>query len=236
MERGRPLLRIEASVSREVICRSPSSAAASAACRPPVPAARPDSTSRSTSRRGRSRRSAPASRSARTRRALAPPGPGRRARRAACGRRPSTSGAGTTAAPCSARRSATPIEAAFGAPYYHFHRADLLPALAAALPAERLHVGHRLDRLHRPWRPRRAALRERRAVAADVLVGADGIHSTVRAAAVRAGASRASPAASPSAGWCRPSGSDISISRSRRTTGWARAAISCTTASPAGGW
>src|SRR6266568_3974574 len=35
-------------------------------------------------------------------------------------------------------------EAAFGAPYYHFHRADLLKALADALPPERLHLGHRL--------------------------------------------------------------------------------------------
>src|SRR5215467_5878308 len=35
-------------------------------------------------------------------------------------------------------------EAAFGAPYYHFHRADLLGALADALPSERVHLGHRL--------------------------------------------------------------------------------------------
>jgi len=72
------------------------------------------------------------------------------------------------------------VEAAFGAPYYHFHRADLLKALAEALPAERLHLGHRLagftdqgDRLEL-----RFAHGER--VAAGVLVGADGIHSTVR--------------------------------------------------------
>src|SRR6478736_450831 len=36
------------------------------------------------------------------------------------------------------------IEATFGAPYYHLHRADLANLLAAALPAERLHVGHKL--------------------------------------------------------------------------------------------
>src|SRR6266446_8001790 len=35
-------------------------------------------------------------------------------------------------------------EAAFGAAYYHVHRADLLKTLADALPPERLHLGHRL--------------------------------------------------------------------------------------------
>ena len=72
------------------------------------------------------------------------------------------------------------VEVAFGAPYYHFHRADLLKALADALPPECLHLGHRLagftdhgDRLEL-----RFAHGGR--VAAGVLVGADGIHSTVR--------------------------------------------------------
>ena len=36
------------------------------------------------------------------------------------------------------------VEATFGAPYYHFHRGDLAELLGAAVPAERLHVGHRL--------------------------------------------------------------------------------------------
>src|SRR6185295_7298154 len=36
------------------------------------------------------------------------------------------------------------VEAAFGAPYFHFHRGDLAALLAAALPAERAHAGHRL--------------------------------------------------------------------------------------------
>src|SRR3984893_7954479 len=36
------------------------------------------------------------------------------------------------------------VEAAFGAPYYHLHRGDLAELLGAAVPAERLHVGHRL--------------------------------------------------------------------------------------------
>src|SRR5688500_11042968 len=39
---------------------------------------------------------------------------------------------------------AEPLEAEFGFPHYQMHRADLLAALAGALPAERLHLGHRL--------------------------------------------------------------------------------------------
>src|SRR5579872_6520601 len=34
-------------------------------------------------------------------------------------------------------------ERIFGAPYYHFHRAELLELLAAALPAELIHLDHR---------------------------------------------------------------------------------------------
>ena len=33
---------------------------------------------------------------------------------------------------------------AFGFPHYQSHRADVLSMLIAALPAERLHIGHRL--------------------------------------------------------------------------------------------
>src|SRR5690349_8834472 len=36
------------------------------------------------------------------------------------------------------------LEATFGFPHYQMHRADLLAALAAAVPAERIHLGHRL--------------------------------------------------------------------------------------------
>ena len=71
-------------------------------------------------------------------------------------------------------------EAAFGAPYYHFHRADLLKALADALPSHRLHLGYRLAAFtdHGDRVELRFAHGER--VAAGMLVGADGIHSTVR--------------------------------------------------------
>jgi len=72
------------------------------------------------------------------------------------------------------------VAAAFGAPYYHFHRADLLQALLDRLPPGRLHAGHRLvaatdlgDRVE-------LRFAEGGTATADALVGADGIHSTVR--------------------------------------------------------
>src|SRR5262245_20538013 len=36
------------------------------------------------------------------------------------------------------------VETTFGAPYYHFHRGDLAELLGAAVPQERVHVGHKL--------------------------------------------------------------------------------------------
>jgi salicylate hydroxylase len=72
------------------------------------------------------------------------------------------------------------IEATFGAPYYHFHRADLLAALASGLPAGTIHLDHRLGEITE--RRGRVALgfADGSVVDADVVVGADGIHSRVR--------------------------------------------------------
>jgi salicylate hydroxylase len=72
------------------------------------------------------------------------------------------------------------IEASFGAPYYHFHRGDLARLLADALPPERLHVGHRLIGLDQKRERVTARFENGAAADADVLVGADGIHSRVR--------------------------------------------------------
>jgi salicylate hydroxylase len=70
----------------------------------------------------------------------------------------------------------------FGAPYYHFHRAELLDLLSAAVPSGVIHLDHRCvgltqreDRVE--VRFQNGALAE-----AEVVVGADGIHSTVREA------------------------------------------------------
>ena len=69
---------------------------------------------------------------------------------------------------------------AFGFPQYQMHRADLLSALTSRLPPERLHVGHRLVGLIDHGDRVEAQFEEADAVSADVLVGADGIHSVVR--------------------------------------------------------
>jgi len=72
------------------------------------------------------------------------------------------------------------VEAAFGAPYYHFHRGDLLQALAAAFPAERVHLRHRLAAIRDLGDRVEAEFENGAVIAADALVGADGIHSTAR--------------------------------------------------------
>jgi len=72
------------------------------------------------------------------------------------------------------------VEAAFGAPYYLFHRADLLHALAGALPPERVHFGHRLAAIRDRGHFVEARFENEAEITADILVGADGIHSTVR--------------------------------------------------------
>jgi salicylate hydroxylase len=74
----------------------------------------------------------------------------------------------------------TAVEDACGFPYYQSHRADLMNALLSRVPAERLHVGHRLTDLHDHGDRVVAHFDNGRSITADALVGADGIHSTVR--------------------------------------------------------
>jgi salicylate hydroxylase len=74
------------------------------------------------------------------------------------------------------------IEAAFGAPYYHFHRADLLAVLARAVPAERVHLGQRFLGFSQDGDGVDIRFANDMRSQADVLIGADGIHSAVRAA------------------------------------------------------
>jgi salicylate hydroxylase len=72
------------------------------------------------------------------------------------------------------------MAAAFGAPHFQIHRADLLKVLAEALPAANLHLGHRLTTLADHGSHVEAAFENGRRIAVDALVGADGIHSAVR--------------------------------------------------------
>ena len=71
---------------------------------------------------------------------------------------------------------------AFDFPHYQAHRADLLNSLVGAMPADRLHVGHRFASLVDHGDRVEVRFTNGAVVDVDVLVGADGIHSDVRAA------------------------------------------------------
>jgi salicylate hydroxylase len=75
---------------------------------------------------------------------------------------------------------AGPLEAAFGFPQYQIHRADLLATLAEALPPDRIHLGHQLTGLVDRGDHVQATFANGANAEAEVLVGADGIHSLVR--------------------------------------------------------
>jgi len=68
----------------------------------------------------------------------------------------------------------------FGAPYYHLHRADLLDVLAEALPTSALHLDHRCVGLIQHADKVELKFHNGLTADGDVVVGADGIHSTVR--------------------------------------------------------
>jgi salicylate hydroxylase len=72
------------------------------------------------------------------------------------------------------------VETTFGAPYYTLHRGELHRALANAIPAERIHIGHRFTGLTDRGERVEAHFENGRSISADVLIGADGIHSVVR--------------------------------------------------------
>jgi salicylate hydroxylase len=81
--------------------------------------------------------------------------------------------------------SATPlgpaIEQAYGAPYFHVHRADLLRVLAEALPAGSVEVGRRCIRVSPRDGGADVGFADGSSTGFAAVVGADGIHSTVRA-------------------------------------------------------
>jgi 2-polyprenyl-6-methoxyphenol hydroxylase-like FAD-dependent oxidoreductase len=71
-------------------------------------------------------------------------------------------------------------EQLYGAPHLTIHRADLLAVIAAGLPQECVHLGHRLIGLTDGSNVVEARFDNGVRLEADVLVGADGIHSAVR--------------------------------------------------------
>jgi len=72
------------------------------------------------------------------------------------------------------------VETTFNAPYYTLHRCDLHRAIAAAVPVDRVHLGQRFTHLADRGDQVEAHFENGACISADVLIGADGIHSVVR--------------------------------------------------------
>jgi salicylate hydroxylase len=71
-------------------------------------------------------------------------------------------------------------EAHFGAPYYHVHRADLLDVLLSGLGDAHCHLNARVASFEQDANGVAVTVGDGRSFAGDALIGADGIHSTVR--------------------------------------------------------
>src|SRR3954453_22731896 len=70
----------------------------------------------------------------------------------------------------------------FGAPYYTFHRADLLDALASGLDHSTIHLGHRLTGIEERSDRNILAFANGAEVEAEFLIAADGVRSVIRQA------------------------------------------------------
>ena len=70
----------------------------------------------------------------------------------------------------------------YGAPYYSFHRADLLDSLASGLDHSTIHLGHRLTGLEEDSDHVALAFANGARVKADFVIGADGVRSVIRRA------------------------------------------------------
>ncbi|MGB3289677.1 MAG: FAD-dependent monooxygenase [Burkholderiaceae bacterium] len=84
------------------------------------------------------------------------------------------------------------IDLHFGAPYYHAHRADLLRVLRDALGGDRVKLGKRIIAVEQRNERVFAYLEDGTCEEGDVLIGADGIHSLVRAKVFQADAPQSS--------------------------------------------
>ena len=81
-------------------------------------------------------------------------------------------------------------EELYGAPHLTVHRADLLSIIASGVPAERIHLGQRLVGLADRGDRTEVTFENGGRLIVDVVVGADGINSTVRTALLGAEAPR----------------------------------------------
>jgi len=70
--------------------------------------------------------------------------------------------------------------ARYGAPYYTFHRADLLDALASGLDRGAIHLGHRLTGLEERTDRVALAFDNGARVEAEFVIAADGVRSVIR--------------------------------------------------------
>ncbi len=70
----------------------------------------------------------------------------------------------------------------FGGPFYTFHRADLIEALAVGLDPATIHLGHRLATLEEKKDTVHLSFSNGASIEADFVIGADGIRSVVRQA------------------------------------------------------
>ena len=70
--------------------------------------------------------------------------------------------------------------ARYGAPYYTFHRADLLDALASGLDRSAIHLGHRLTGIEERRDHTLLAFANGTQVEAEFVIGADGVRSVIR--------------------------------------------------------
>jgi salicylate hydroxylase len=71
-------------------------------------------------------------------------------------------------------------QARYGLPFVVFHRADLLDVLSRSIPKSRIHLGHELIDAQESASAVTMRFANGATAQADLLIGADGVHSTIR--------------------------------------------------------
>ncbi|MGE0035286.1 MAG: FAD-dependent monooxygenase [Xanthobacteraceae bacterium] len=72
------------------------------------------------------------------------------------------------------------VEARYGAPYLTMHRGDLHEALLSVVPGESIHLGRKLTAVTARGPRTELSFADGSAVEADLVIGADGVHSLIR--------------------------------------------------------